>query len=594
MIHPLAGVLSAYGMGLADMVELRQRSVGGEALEEVLAELAGEAEAALKGQGVEEVALKRRAALRYEGSDSSLEVEAGAFEAMREAFEEAHRVRFGFTSPETAVVVETAIVEAVGNSSPSLLGEGDRAKRGGGESFGLPNCPSTRLRLVPLPEASAGRILLRPRPPRSRHSHPRPRPDHRPLRHHRRRARLEGRGRSARQPHPHPLRPRAKPPTPSAPTPIRSCSRCSTICSWRSPRRWASRSRTRPRSVNIKERLDFSCALFDSGGALIANAPHIPVHLGSMGDSIRTIIEARGERRDGRGIRPGDVYVLNAPYRGGTHLPDITVIMPVFAADGDEAPAWYVAARGHHADIGGIAPGSMPPDSRHHPRRGGADRQCAAGRRGALPRGRDPRPARLGPVAGAPAGPQHLRPQGPGRRLRARRRRDAAGGGRIWPRRRRRLHGPRPGQCRGSGPAADRPPLATATSATRWTMAPRSASASGSTRRAARRSSTSPAPAPSSRTISTRPTRSAGRRRSTSSGPWSTTDPDERRLPEADHARRPGRLDAQPALSGRRRRRQCRDQPGDHRRFVRRLPGAGAEPGDDEQFHLRQRAPPIL
>jgi 5-oxoprolinase (ATP-hydrolysing) len=117
-------------------------------------------------------------------------------------------------------------------------------------------------------------------------------------------------------------------------------------------------------SVNIKERLDFSCALFDSGGALIANAPHIPVHLGSMGDSIRTVIEARGDARDGRGILPGDVYVLNAPYRGGTHLPDVTVIMPVFAEDGDEAPSWYVAARGHHADIGGIAPGSMPPGSK--------------------------------------------------------------------------------------------------------------------------------------------------------------------------------------------------------------------------------------
>src|ERR671920_1798895 len=96
-------------------------------------------------------------------------------------------------------------------------------------------------------------------------------------------------------------------------------------------------------SVNIKERLDFSCAVFDRDGQLIANAPHIPVHLGSMGDSIRTIIEARGEARDGRGIRSGDVYVLNAPYRGGTHLPDITVIMPVFAEEGDPAPAWYVA-----------------------------------------------------------------------------------------------------------------------------------------------------------------------------------------------------------------------------------------------------------
>jgi len=116
-------------------------------------------------------------------------------------------------------------------------------------------------------------------------------------------------------------------------------------------------------SVNIKERLDFSCAIFDREGALIANAPHIPVHLGSMGESIRRVIDQRGDRRDGRGILRGDAYVLNDPYRGGTHLPDITVIVPVFLEDTDE-PSAFVAARGHHADIGGIAPGSMPPDSR--------------------------------------------------------------------------------------------------------------------------------------------------------------------------------------------------------------------------------------
>jgi 5-oxoprolinase (ATP-hydrolysing) len=117
-------------------------------------------------------------------------------------------------------------------------------------------------------------------------------------------------------------------------------------------------------SVNIKERLDFSCALFDSSGALIANAPHIPVHLGSMGDSIARVIEARGAARDGRGFRRGDAYVLNDPYRGGTHLPDITVIVPVFYGDEASEPDAFVAARGHHADIGGIAPGSMPPESR--------------------------------------------------------------------------------------------------------------------------------------------------------------------------------------------------------------------------------------
>ncbi|HET8613193.1 MAG TPA: hydantoinase B/oxoprolinase family protein, partial [Sphingomonas sp.] len=110
-------------------------------------------------------------------------------------------------------------------------------------------------------------------------------------------------------------------------------------------------------SVNIRERLDFSCAIFDAEGSLIANAPHMPVHLGSMGESIRTIIANRHGR-----MRPGEAYALNDPFHGGTHLPDITVIMPVFVGE-DDAPAFFVAARGHHADIGGISPGSMPPAS---------------------------------------------------------------------------------------------------------------------------------------------------------------------------------------------------------------------------------------
>ena len=361
MIHPLAGVLSAYGMGLADLVELRQRSIGGEALEAVLDELAAEAEAALRGQGVEAVELKRRAALRYEGSDSSLEVEAGEFEAMRAAFEEAHRTRFGFVSPETAVVVETAIVEA--SASPSPDGEGDHAQHGGGVTWsGLAQGhPSTAFGGPP-PHAKHGEAI------HDRFS----------------------------------LSPGAVIPgpalivDPSATTVVEpgwkaEVDPLGNLILTRSEPRAASHAigteadpvmlevfnnlfmavaeemgvalQNTASSVNIKERLDFSCALFDSGGALIANAPHIPVHLGSMGDSIRTVIDARGEGRDGRGIREGDVYVLNAPYRGGTHLPDITVIMPVFAGEGDRAPAWYVAARGHHADIGGIAPGSMPPDS---------------------------------------------------------------------------------------------------------------------------------------------------------------------------------------------------------------------------------------
>ena len=112
-------------------------------------------------------------------------------------------------------------------------------------------------------------------------------------------------------------------------------------------------------SVNIKERLDFSCAIFDGDGNLIANAPHMPVHLGSMGESVTTIIG----RRAGT-MQRGDVFVLNAPYNGGTHLPDVTVIAPVFL-EGAATPEFYVASRGHHADIGGTTPGSMPPDSTH-------------------------------------------------------------------------------------------------------------------------------------------------------------------------------------------------------------------------------------
>ncbi|MEA3032520.1 MAG: hypothetical protein QOH86_536, partial [Sphingomonadales bacterium] len=362
MIHPLAGVLSAYGMGLADRVELRQRSLAGESLEAVLDELAAEAEAALRSQGVEEMTIRRRAALRYEGSDTALEVAVG--DGMESAFEEAHRTRFGFSSPETPVVIETAIVEAIEKSSPSLLGEGDQAQPGGGVNA-APSPP-------PPPDGGGP-------PPRGKLGEEFPVLD---------RATLSP-GALVAGP--------ALIIDPSATTVVEPGwqaevdVRLNLILTRALARetRHAIGTEADPvmlevfnnlfmavaeemgvalqntaSSVNIKERLDFSCALFDRDGALIANAPHIPVHLGSMGDSIRTIIEARGERRDGRGMKPGDAYVLNAPYRGGTHLPDVTLVMPVFAADDDAAPAWYVAARGHHADIGGSAPGSMPPDSK--------------------------------------------------------------------------------------------------------------------------------------------------------------------------------------------------------------------------------------
>jgi 5-oxoprolinase (ATP-hydrolysing) len=352
MIHPLAGVLSAYGIGLADLVELRQRSLGGDELEAALAQLEAEAVAALAAQGVAAPEVLRRAALRYEGSDTALEVPVSG--DMRAAFEAAHKQRFGFIAPETGVVVETAIVEARSRSSPELPGEGDQAKLGGGApppSSGRSPSPAKagedlfdRDALTPGDTVTGPALIIDPSQTTV----------------------VEPGWRAEVDAHNNLILTRTTPraaATASAEADPVMLEVMANLFMAIAEEMGVALQNTAS-SVNIKERLDFSCALFDRAGELIANAPHIPVHLGSMGDSIKTIIAARGESRDGRGMKPGDVYVLNAPYRGGTHLPDITVIMPVFAADGDAAPAWFVAARGHHADIGGIAPGSMPPDSK--------------------------------------------------------------------------------------------------------------------------------------------------------------------------------------------------------------------------------------
>ncbi|WP_242123576.1 hydantoinase B/oxoprolinase family protein [Sphingobium sp. Sx8-8] len=353
MIHPLAGVLSAYGMGLADISDLRQQTVGlplddVAALEQCLGRIGAEAEAAVLAQGVaaKAIMIHRRAALRYQGSESAMEVPFASPEAMRADFEALHKARFGFVAAETPVVVETAIAEAVGQSGmpqahpfarmsaePVRLGTNgagwpiwDRASLGGGVDLPGPALiidPSATTIVEQGWSAGVdvhGNLILRRSKARS--------------------------AAAAIGTHADPV----------------MLEIFNSLFMAMAEEMGVALQNTAS-SVNIKERLDFSCAIFDGEGALIANAPHIPVHLGSIGDSIRTVIEACDQGRDGRGMKPGDAYVLNAPYRGGTHLPDITVIMPVFV-DGDGEPAWYVAARGHHADIGGIAPGSMPPDSR--------------------------------------------------------------------------------------------------------------------------------------------------------------------------------------------------------------------------------------
>ncbi len=272
-------------------------------------------------------------------------------------------------------------------------------------------------------------------------------------------------------------------------------------------------------SVNIKERLDFSCALFDRDGALIANAPHMPVHLGSMGDSVRAIRD--GRLHDGRGLLPGDVYMLNAPYNGGTHLPDITVVMPVFDAAGELT--FYVAARGHQGDIGGITPGSMPPNSRTVEEEGvlienfllvEGGRFLEAEARALLASGEwparnpDQNIADLkAQVAACARGAEALTG------MVAEFGQDVVAA----------VHGPRPGQRRGGrAPRAARP----GGRGVRLRAGRRLGGECGdhaSIARPARRGSTSPAPATRSRPTSTPRPRSAGRPRSTCSAPWWTT-----------------------------------------------------------------------
>jgi 5-oxoprolinase (ATP-hydrolysing) len=347
-IHPLAGVLSAYGIGLADVTVLREETFGaplGEDYDAALQALSTEAEAAVREQGVDagDIAVEHRLALRYGGSDSALEVAKAAPEAMRTAFEAQHKAQFGYADTNAEVIVETLVAEATG-----LTGGGVSMETR--EPDGVEAVPSERDGVIRRDAIRQGDPVTGPALIVEDTST----------------TVVETGWQAERDAHANLILTRAAPReqthaigTEADPVMLEIFNNLFMAIA----EEMGVALQSTASSVNIKERLDFSCALFDASGALIANAPHIPVHLGSMGDSIRTIIEARGGQADGRGIRRGDAYVLNAPYRGGTHLPDITVIVPVFYGE-EPGPAAFVAARGHHADIGGIAPGSMPPSSR--------------------------------------------------------------------------------------------------------------------------------------------------------------------------------------------------------------------------------------
>ncbi|WP_458763604.1 hydantoinase B/oxoprolinase family protein [Cupriavidus basilensis] len=357
-VHPLAGVLSAYGMGLADRTAMRERAVEARlddsalpALQATLDALASEARQELLEQEVAEAQIDvlRRAHLRYEGTDSALVVPFGTLPAMQAAFDAAYRQRYAFLMQGKPLVVEALSVEAIGSSAPPEEKLPDAQPRAGGP------VPAELVRmfsggawhdtgLFPRDTLRPGDVLPGPAIIAERNATTVVEPgwqaeltarDHLVLTRAVPRAQRRAMG------------------TDADPVMLEVFNNLFMSIA----EQMGQRLQNTAYSVNIKERLDFSCAIFDAGGNLIANAPHMPVHLGSMGESIKTVIA-----RNAGHMADGDVYVLNDPYNGGTHLPDVTVITPVFDEAGEEI-LFYVGSRGHHADIGGITPGSMPPDS---------------------------------------------------------------------------------------------------------------------------------------------------------------------------------------------------------------------------------------
>ncbi len=358
-LHPYAGVLSAYGMGLADIRAMREQAIeavlgeDGGAVEQALAGLERQVRAEVAEQGIadDDIEIRRRAHVRYEGTDSALVVDHGAARAIQAGFEAAYRERYGFTMPEKRLIVEAISAEAIGRT----------------ESVEDPEHPVERD--VPAPEPvdrvqmhSAGERRATPLydretlQPGQRIRGPAiiKEPNSTTVLEPGWAAEVTARGHLVLE-RVEALPKRVAVGTEADPVMLEVFNNLFMSIA----EQMGAALENTAYSVNIKERLDFSCAVFDRLGQLIANAPHMPVHLGSMSESVQVIIGERGDS-----MRPGDVYVLNNPYHGGTHLPDITVVTPVFDDAGDEV-LFYVASRGHHADVGGITPGSMPPDSRH-------------------------------------------------------------------------------------------------------------------------------------------------------------------------------------------------------------------------------------
>ncbi|MEO8345527.1 MAG: hydantoinase B/oxoprolinase family protein [Betaproteobacteria bacterium] len=359
-IHPLAGVLSAYGMGLADVRALRQQAVESVLTDDGLVaaatrfatlEAVARAEVATQGIAPAHISCRRTLHVKYDGTDTTLEIPADdAVSVITGEFETRYSQQYGFLMPGKPLVIEAVAVEAIGNTQ-SLADK----------------LPVFQPRAGALKSSKSNRVYTEGR---FRDAHVYERADMRPgdaiagpavVREQNGTTVIEPGWRATLTTHDDLILDR-----------VDAAQRIHAIGTTADPvllevfnnlfmavaEQMGVTLANTAYSVNIKERLDFSCAIFDSEGHLIANAPHMPVHLGSMGESVTTIIG----RRKGT-MQRGDVFVLNAPYNGGTHLPDVTVIAPVFLVG--DMPEFYVASRGHHADIGGITPGSMPPDSTH-------------------------------------------------------------------------------------------------------------------------------------------------------------------------------------------------------------------------------------
>ena len=357
-IHPYAGVLSAYGIGLADVRAIYEEAVEGKlsdelisSLDERYAKIAEKAKKDVQDQEIqdESIFIQKRVHVRYDGTDSAIVVDAGNSDVVRRQFEESHKQRFGFTMPEKAVVVEAIAVEAIGKTEMHEELKQEISPRKS------PLKPVKEAQMYFANDFHQGKVYIREDlQPGDRIQGPA--------------IVIESTGTTVVEQdwelettsYNHLILTRTVPRptrrvvgTDADPVMLEVFNNLFMSIA----EQMGASLENSAYSVNIKERLDFSCAIFDSQGDLVANAPHMPVHLGSMSESVKIVIRNRHGT-----MKQGDSYILNNPYNGGTHLPDITVITPVFEQTIGSI-LFYVASRGHHADVGGITPGSMPPDS---------------------------------------------------------------------------------------------------------------------------------------------------------------------------------------------------------------------------------------